>query len=57
MLVVYLAGYFAWSLIGAIALRRWALIPLFPALLVVDWVQRVNFVVGDRCRTHGGDDV
>ncbi len=44
MVVVYLAGYFAWSVIGAIALRRWALIPLFPALLVVDWVQRVNFV-------------
>ena len=44
MFVVYLAGYFAWSVIGAIALRRWALIPLFPALLVVDWIQRVNFV-------------
>jgi cellulose synthase/poly-beta-1,6-N-acetylglucosamine synthase-like glycosyltransferase len=44
MVLWYLAGYFAWAIIGAIATRKWTLIPLFPALLVVDWLQRANFV-------------
>ena len=43
-LVIYVAGYVLWAAIGAIALRRWRLVPLAPALVVLDWVQRVNFV-------------
>jgi poly-beta-1,6-N-acetyl-D-glucosamine synthase len=43
-LAVYVAGYAAWSLVGAIALRRWRLVALFPALLAIDWVYRVLFV-------------
>ena len=35
----YLAGYVAWSLVGAIALRKWRLLVLSPALLVLDWVR------------------
>lgn len=39
----YLAGYLIWATIGAIALRRWRLIPMFWSLVVMDWIQRVNF--------------
>lgn len=41
---VYSAGYALWAAIGAIALRRPQLVVLFPALMVMDWFQRVNFV-------------
>jgi cellulose synthase/poly-beta-1,6-N-acetylglucosamine synthase-like glycosyltransferase len=44
VLVLYVAGYALWACIGAIALRKWRLALLVPALIVVDWVQRVNFV-------------
>ncbi len=43
-LAIYVGGYVLWATIGAIALRRWRLVPLAPALIVLDWVQRVNFV-------------
>jgi cellulose synthase/poly-beta-1,6-N-acetylglucosamine synthase-like glycosyltransferase len=43
-LVFYLLGYSVWAAIGAIALRRWRLLALAPMLVLVDWVQRVNFV-------------
>ena len=39
-----LGGYALWAMIGAIAVRRWRLVVLTPALIVLDWVQRVNFV-------------
>lgn len=40
----YLAGYALWGTVGAIALRRWRLIPLSPLLVVFDWLQRVIFL-------------
>jgi poly-beta-1,6-N-acetyl-D-glucosamine synthase len=40
----YIAGYLVWAAIGAIALRRWRLVLLAPALIAVDWIQRVNFI-------------
>jgi poly-beta-1,6-N-acetyl-D-glucosamine synthase len=42
--ILYVAGYAAWSTIGAIALRKWRLLVLWPALLVLDWISRVNLV-------------
>jgi biofilm PGA synthesis N-glycosyltransferase PgaC len=39
----YFAGYALWAVIGAIGLRKWRLALMFPALVVVDWIQRVNF--------------
>jgi len=42
--ILYVAGYAAWSTIGAIALRKWRLLVLWPALLVIDWVSRVNLI-------------
>lgn len=44
VLMLYFAGYALWATIGAIALRKWRLVLLAPALILVDWVQRVNFV-------------
>jgi cellulose synthase/poly-beta-1,6-N-acetylglucosamine synthase-like glycosyltransferase len=42
--LLYATGYAVWSLIGAIALRKWRLFVLWPALLVIDWMSRVNLV-------------
>jgi cellulose synthase/poly-beta-1,6-N-acetylglucosamine synthase-like glycosyltransferase len=42
--LVYAIGYAVWALIGAIALRNWRLFALWPALLVIDWISRVNLV-------------
>ena len=42
--LMYLGGYVLWAAIGAIALRRWRLVLMAPALIAVDWLQRVNFV-------------
>jgi biofilm PGA synthesis N-glycosyltransferase PgaC len=42
--LLYTGGYVLWAAIGAIALKRWRLVLLAPALIVVDWIQRVNFV-------------
>jgi len=42
--ILYVAGYAAWSTIGAIALRKWRLLVLWPALLVIDWISRVNLI-------------
>lgn len=43
-IATYVAGYLLWATIGAIALRRWRLVALFPFLLVIDWIYRVVFV-------------
>jgi poly-beta-1,6-N-acetyl-D-glucosamine synthase len=43
-LMFYVGGYLLWAVIGAIALRRWRLVVLAPALIAVAWIQRVNFV-------------
>lgn len=43
-LAFYVAGYVLWAGIGAVALRKWQLVLMAPALIAVDWVQRVNFV-------------
>ena len=42
--LLYLAGYAVRSAVGAIALRKWRLFVLWPALLVIDWLARVNLV-------------
>ena len=42
--LLYATGYAVWALIGAIALRKWRLFALWPALLVIDWISRVNLV-------------
>jgi cellulose synthase/poly-beta-1,6-N-acetylglucosamine synthase-like glycosyltransferase len=42
--VLYVSGYAAWSAVGAIALRKWRLAVLWPALIVIDWISRVNLV-------------
>jgi len=42
--MLYAAGYAVWSCVGAIALRKWRLALLWPALLALDWVARVNLV-------------
>jgi len=42
--LLYASGYAAWSIVGAIALRKWRLAVLWPALLVLDWIARVNLV-------------
>jgi cellulose synthase/poly-beta-1,6-N-acetylglucosamine synthase-like glycosyltransferase len=42
--LLYVAGYATWSAVGAIALRKWRLLVLAPALLVLDWVARVNLL-------------
>ena len=42
--LLYAAGYAAWAAIGAIALRKWRLLVLFPALLIIDWIARVNLI-------------
>ena len=42
--MLYVAGYAVWSVVGAIALRKWRLLVLAPALLVLDWVARINLV-------------
>lgn len=44
IILLYLAGYLAWATIGAIALKKWRLIPLFPTLIVMDFIMRVNFI-------------
>ncbi len=44
ILVFYAAGYAAWSAVGALALHAWRLLALWPALLVLDWIARVNLV-------------
>ena len=43
---LYLAGYLVWGVIGAIALRRWQLVLLFPFLLFMDWMQRAVTIHG-----------
>jgi poly-beta-1,6-N-acetyl-D-glucosamine synthase len=42
--LLYAAGYAVWSAVGAVALRKWRLVVLAPALLVLDWIARVNLV-------------
>jgi biofilm PGA synthesis N-glycosyltransferase PgaC len=40
----YTAGYAGWAAVGAIALHKWRLLALWPALLVIDWIARVNLI-------------
>jgi len=42
--LLYVGGYAVWSIVGAVALRKWRLAVLFPALLVIDWIARVNLL-------------
>jgi len=43
-LAVYAIGYAVWAAIGAAFLRKPQLIVMFPALMLMDWMQRANFV-------------
>lgn len=42
--LLYLGGYSIWTAIAAIALRRWRLFFLTPAIVMVDWVYRLIFI-------------
>jgi poly-beta-1,6-N-acetyl-D-glucosamine synthase len=42
--LLYATGYAVWSAVGAIALRKWRLFVLWPSLLVLDWISRVNLL-------------
>ena len=42
--VIYAAGYAGWAAVGAIALRKWRLLALWPALFVIDWIARANLI-------------
>jgi cellulose synthase/poly-beta-1,6-N-acetylglucosamine synthase-like glycosyltransferase len=41
---IYVAGYAIWAAIGAVALRNWRMLLMFPTLIVMDWIQRALFV-------------
>jgi cellulose synthase/poly-beta-1,6-N-acetylglucosamine synthase-like glycosyltransferase len=41
---LYVAGYAAWAVIGAAALRRWRLVVLVPMLIVIDWIYRAVYL-------------
>lgn len=43
MLAIYFGGYLAWSVVGAIALRRWRLVVMTPFVIAFDWLYRINF--------------
>jgi cellulose synthase/poly-beta-1,6-N-acetylglucosamine synthase-like glycosyltransferase len=40
---LYFGGYLAWSIVAAIALRRWRLVLMFPGLAAFDWLNRIVF--------------
>ncbi len=42
--IFYAAGYAVWAGIGALALRKWRLFVLWPALVALDWIARINLV-------------
>ena len=37
-------GYFAWTIPAACLTKRWRLVPMTPAFIVIDWIYRVVFV-------------
>jgi len=42
--VLYVSGYALWATIGAIALGKWRLLVMWPAMLAIDWIARVNLI-------------
>ena len=44
VVAMYLGGYLIWSIAAAVMLRKWQLIPLTPALIVIDWIYRIVFL-------------
>jgi poly-beta-1,6-N-acetyl-D-glucosamine synthase len=38
------AGYFAWTIPAALCTRKWRLVVMTPAFIVVDWLYRVIFI-------------
>jgi biofilm PGA synthesis N-glycosyltransferase PgaC len=38
------AGYFAWTIPAALCMKKWRLVPMTPAFIVIDWIYRVVFV-------------
>jgi poly-beta-1,6-N-acetyl-D-glucosamine synthase len=41
---VYLAGYFGWTLLAAVATKRWRIVLMTPAIMAIDVLYRVTFV-------------
>lgn len=39
----YALGFFVWTAVGAAALRRWQLVLMAPAIVVIDWIYRFAF--------------
>ncbi len=44
LVVSILAGYLAWTTVAALALRKWRLVLLTPAIIVIDVLYRANFI-------------
>jgi poly-beta-1,6-N-acetyl-D-glucosamine synthase len=44
LLVGVPAGYFAWTIPAALCTRKWRLVVMTPAFIVVDWLYRIIFV-------------
>lgn len=44
LVVSILAGYLAWTTVAAFALRKWRLVLLTPAIIVIDVLYRANFI-------------
>jgi cellulose synthase/poly-beta-1,6-N-acetylglucosamine synthase-like glycosyltransferase len=42
--LVYFAGYLAWTVIAAVATRKWRMVLMTPAIAVIDVIYRVTFV-------------
>ena len=43
-LAFYALGYAVWAAVAATVLRKWQLVLLVPALMVIDWLYRVVFI-------------
>lgn len=52
VLSIYVGGYVAWAACGALAVKNWRLVTMFPTLMFMDWMQRITFVhaFGRACR-------
>jgi cellulose synthase/poly-beta-1,6-N-acetylglucosamine synthase-like glycosyltransferase len=44
LVVSILAGYLAWTTVAALALRKWRLVLLTPAIIAIDVLYRANFI-------------
>jgi biofilm PGA synthesis N-glycosyltransferase PgaC len=42
--VLYFGGYGVWTLLASMALKKWRLFLMTPAIIIIDWVYRVIFI-------------